>query len=130
VYEGLGQKILGYGTEMPLIGRGWAFQEKLLSRRVLNMCGEEMVWECNTHMKCECTKMNNDVDEGFKCFFNSIVYSQVAHPSVFINMWDAVLAKYLVRNLTLQKDKLVAIEGVAQKLVSTRPGLGKCVVGH
>jgi hypothetical protein len=129
VHEGLGPEILGYGNEMPLTGRGWTLQENLLSRRVLNMCGEEMVWECNTHTKCECTKMD-DFGGSFKHNFTRIVCNEVAHPNVFIEMWDLVLARYLARNLTFQKDRLTAIEGVAQKLVSTRPGLGKCVVGH
>jgi hypothetical protein len=85
VHEGLGPDILEYGNEMPLNGRGWIFQERLLSRRVLNMCGEEMVWECNTHTKCECTKLG-DFSGSFKHSFTRIVCNEVAHPSVFIEM--------------------------------------------
>jgi hypothetical protein len=38
----------------PLLSRGWAFQERILSPRVLHFCGEEMVWECKETIECEC----------------------------------------------------------------------------
>ena len=38
----------------PLLSRGWAFQERILSPRVLHFCGEEMIWECKETTYCEC----------------------------------------------------------------------------
>ncbi|KAH6666799.1 heterokaryon incompatibility protein-domain-containing protein [Halenospora varia] len=38
----------------PLLGRGWAFQECALSARVVNFTSQEHVWECKTHICCEC----------------------------------------------------------------------------
>jgi len=35
----------------PLLRRGWVFQERLLSPRILHFHSEELMWECNT-----CTK--------------------------------------------------------------------------
>jgi len=32
----------------PLIGRAWAFQERLLSRRILHFCSDMVLFECNT----------------------------------------------------------------------------------
>jgi len=37
-----------YVTESPLAGRGWAFQERLLSRRILHFCDGSVLFECNT----------------------------------------------------------------------------------
>jgi hypothetical protein len=30
----------------PLLERAWAYQERLLSPRVLHFCQDELVWEC------------------------------------------------------------------------------------
>jgi heterokaryon incompatibility protein (HET) len=38
----------------PLLSRGWVFQERYLSPRVLHFCKEEMVWECIEETTCEC----------------------------------------------------------------------------
>ncbi|KAK3389989.1 heterokaryon incompatibility protein-domain-containing protein, partial [Podospora didyma] len=41
----------------PLLTRGWVFQERVLSPRVLHFCAQEMVWECNTTSMCECRSL-------------------------------------------------------------------------
>lgn len=38
----------------PLLSRGWAFQERVLSPRVLHFCKQELVWECAQRTVCEC----------------------------------------------------------------------------
>jgi hypothetical protein len=38
----------------PLDYRGWAFQEKLISRRLLSFCSKEMEWDCLRCCDCEC----------------------------------------------------------------------------
>ncbi|TVY22392.1 hypothetical protein LHYA1_G008428 [Lachnellula hyalina] len=38
----------------PLLQRGWAFQERILSPRVLHFCKDELVWECREESVCEC----------------------------------------------------------------------------
>lgn len=40
--------------ENPLLSRGWVFQERILSPRVLHFCKEELVWECGQETVCEC----------------------------------------------------------------------------
>jgi len=40
--------------EFPLLSRAWAFQERLLSRRILHFCTSELVWECRELTECEC----------------------------------------------------------------------------
>ncbi|KAF2626299.1 hypothetical protein BU25DRAFT_394934 [Macroventuria anomochaeta] len=41
-------------ARFPLMSRGWAFQERLLSRRVLHFSESELVWECRELSTCEC----------------------------------------------------------------------------
>jgi hypothetical protein len=38
----------------PLLSRGWAFQERILSPRVLHFCKQELLWECRGETVCEC----------------------------------------------------------------------------
>lgn len=38
----------------PLLSRGWVFQERILSPRVLHFCKHELVWECGQETSCQC----------------------------------------------------------------------------
>ncbi|KAI3319271.1 heterokaryon incompatibility protein-domain-containing protein [Xylariaceae sp. AK1471] len=38
----------------PLPSRGWAFQERVLSTRVVHFTRQELVWECKANVYCEC----------------------------------------------------------------------------
>ncbi|CAK1359297.1 unnamed protein product [Cercospora beticola] len=41
-------------TRFPLFGRGWAWQERLLSPRILHFTDTEVIWECLDSISCEC----------------------------------------------------------------------------
>jgi hypothetical protein len=43
--------------DLPLLYRAWAFQERLLARRVVHFSPAELVWECHTHVDCECGEL-------------------------------------------------------------------------
>ena len=44
-----------YTTEsFPLETRAWCFQERLLSNRIVHFGKDELVWECNSAINCEC----------------------------------------------------------------------------
>lgn len=40
--------------ENPLLSRGWVFQKRILSHRVLHFSKHELVWECGQETLCEC----------------------------------------------------------------------------
>jgi len=129
---GVHQSGLSLYYPQPLEDRGWTFQEQLLARRLVHMCGEEMIFECPSQKKCECTPFRHNSTEGsgtFKHHFNDIIYHDLQHPSIFLEAWDMILHRYLLRRLTFQKDKVLAISGVQKKMMSTRLSLGKCVAG-
>jgi hypothetical protein len=54
----------GLLDHFPLLTRGWAFQERLLSPRVLHICESELVWECREASKCECGGLSQDKSPG------------------------------------------------------------------
>jgi hypothetical protein len=40
--------------EFPLLQRGWVYQERILSPRILHFAGDELIWECHGRLDCEC----------------------------------------------------------------------------
>ncbi|KAH8731948.1 heterokaryon incompatibility protein-domain-containing protein [Phaeosphaeriaceae sp. PMI808] len=50
--------------DFPLLTRGWAFQERLLSPRVLHICEAELVWECREANVCECGSLSQQESPG------------------------------------------------------------------
>ncbi|KAF2490228.1 HET-domain-containing protein [Lophium mytilinum] len=51
----------GFQTANPLMTRAWAYQERLLSPRVLHFCKQELVWECQEITLCECRSFDPDI---------------------------------------------------------------------
>jgi hypothetical protein len=41
--------------QFPLLKRGWVYQERLLSQRVLHFGRDELFWECAQSTKCQCS---------------------------------------------------------------------------
>lgn len=48
----------------PLMTRGWAYQERLLSCRVLHFTQAELVWECRSLVTCECNGLSQRSSPG------------------------------------------------------------------
>ncbi|KAJ4371276.1 hypothetical protein N0V83_004493 [Neocucurbitaria cava] len=58
------QTATGLSLHFPLLTRGWAFQERLLSSRVLHLCRSELIWECIEMTTCECGGLGENVSPG------------------------------------------------------------------
>ncbi|KAI1353694.1 HET-domain-containing protein [Xylaria sp. FL0043] len=48
-----------WAQDYPLLTRAWAFQERILSPRVLHFCKQELVWECAQAIRCECEDLTS-----------------------------------------------------------------------
>jgi hypothetical protein len=48
-----------WSVDTPLLGRAWALQERLLSRRIVFFTGTEMLWQCQEGFRCECGDMDS-----------------------------------------------------------------------
>lgn len=48
-------------AQTPLLKRAWAFQERLLSPRVLHFTPSEMIFECMEGIQCECGRIDNSM---------------------------------------------------------------------
>ncbi|KAK1708530.1 heterokaryon incompatibility protein-domain-containing protein [Colletotrichum lupini] len=86
----------------PLLNRGWVFQERLLSPRILHLGDVEMAWECNEVCACECMGETTIYD----------TEPRWAHTKD----WRSTVQNYKRTRLTYQDDILPAIAGVVKNM--------------
>jgi hypothetical protein len=107
----------------PLLRRAWAYQERILSQRVIQYTSEELIWECGTRTICECglEEYWASVDEEKKPF--SIVKSykkgrtNLPTRGFLTATWHKIISRYSSLNLTYPSDKLPAFSGIASFFV-------------
>lgn len=105
----------------PLLSRAWFFQERLHSPRLLQFCSEELVWECQERLACECFGA---------CFYGTGKPTCRKLKPRFANVrtaeglnvkWSLFINAYSKLNLTFESDCLPALSGTANQM----QGLGK-----
>jgi hypothetical protein len=121
----------GWGSSMigqPLYGRGWAFQERILSTRNIHFLANQIAWECNTTIYIESVR-GRQSDRGSH-FGKSIVTKHTrrdlsdrmtpAAPANDVEIWNRILAwnaivvqEMGVREFTHESDRLPAVSGLA-----------------
>ncbi|KAH3947582.1 hypothetical protein HBI81_039660 [Parastagonospora nodorum] len=107
-------------TSLPLLKRGWAYQERLLSPRVLHFVGEEVIWECNHALTCECGGGNLEyamerppiTDSSKDDEFRS-TGPHSRHPAP-LDFWYRIVGEYCALSLTQSSDIFPALSGIAK----------------
>ena len=111
----------------PLSKRAWAFQERLLSPRVLHFGEEQLHWECNEMSACETCPGGIQPKTSRK-------WSQYCTPSVakgqlmtthndFLgDVWSPIISSYSTGALTKFSDKCLAISGIVEQAQSLYKG--------
>ncbi|EGU71887.1 hypothetical protein FOXB_17604 [Fusarium oxysporum f. sp. conglutinans Fo5176] len=102
-----------------LLTRGWAIQERVLSKRILHFDASCLLWECH---ESRVTETNPDDTD-------SLAYSQTGEDfiSAFKDMdngqeddimrsWYQFIAVYSSTNLSFHTDKLPALSGIATRV--------------
>jgi hypothetical protein len=114
-----------YKSEMPdveksvLNTRAWAFQERLLSRRILHYTDKQIYWECRSQV---CTEDLIPRDLGPIYPYPGIIISHLPSRSsgpdqsdVVLLWYDFIISKnYAARKLTHISDRLPAISALAR----------------
>jgi hypothetical protein len=101
---------------LPLLSRGWVFQERFLSKRALYFNQHELSWSCQNGVTiCECGDKHSYGGDGFQAVISAT------------RGWTTIVQHYSRLWLTMQKDKLPALSGVAHEFElkankSTPPG--------
>jgi hypothetical protein len=97
----------------PLMRRAWAFQERLLSPRVLHYGPQELAWECREASRCECSNAISISRRKPKIVWNSI--SKQLRVVESFAVWRQMVTEYTYRDLTFEEDRLPAIAGLAHQ---------------
>ena len=120
----------GHTRTLPLQDRAWAFQEQMLSSRVIHLTGPELVWQCKREFLCDCPRqrdMTHYMDQKSGLFHQQLEaqtklgYSQGNNSRSIAELWRTVVMGYTKRSLTYDADKLPALSGMAHMFARMRP---------
>lgn len=113
------------GSLFPLMTRAWAYQERLLSPRVLYFGRNELYWACRTGTQCEChLEQASDFENqlGPSTSWNQLLNSTgPTKASETLQTWASMVTAYSRLRLTFESDRLPAIAGLAQRIASYLP---------
>ena len=118
-----GSNYSAFYSTRTLMKRGWVLQERLLSPRVVHFDAEEMKWECKSMRDCQCGGMT--VLSNFKLDHHASVDRGETPLS---HSWMRVSERYSALDLTYEKDRLVALSGIATEAGKTGAG-GRYLAG-
>ncbi|KAI1733869.1 HET-domain-containing protein [Xylaria scruposa] len=95
----------------PLSCRGWALQERYVSRRILHFASDQIFFECEKYCVAESTfkrrKYPNPLGTALSGGFKNM------HESRCLELWYDLVEMYSMRKLTQSDDKLPALSGLA-----------------
>ncbi|KAK4100024.1 HET-domain-containing protein, partial [Parathielavia hyrcaniae] len=102
-------------SQAPLNGRGWVMQERLLARRIVRFCTNQIFFECRESEVCE--MFPSDIPDTGAFALSHSLESRLCLPA-----WFQLVETYAPLALTKPEDKLPAFSGIA-KLMQQRPGM-------
>ncbi|KAK6950120.1 hypothetical protein Daesc_008446 [Daldinia eschscholtzii] len=122
----------------PLLSRAWAYQERMISPRVLYFTKSEIIFQCFTHSTCECGVLRHDPllipkpiiihwgdTDMLECddqeTLASIEESEDARQWVAATWRDMIVSGYSGLLLTKSEDRLVALSAMTKQFQKLRP---------
>lgn len=117
----------------PLSSRAWVTQEWELSRRIVHFRQDMMIWNCITtacgednrsvrSLSVDKISEHHAMQARRETFTTEELYNKVLRLARS-RTWRALVEDYSSRNLTFNKDRLVALQGISNKIQSRWPGL-------
>ncbi|KAI1770205.1 heterokaryon incompatibility protein-domain-containing protein [Hypoxylon cercidicola] len=114
-----------YYTEAhtPLLHRAWAFQETLLSTRVIHFMAEEVIWQCN-----DCQKSESGIND---CVPNPMPGRElmIGNNSTAESSWHELVENYSGLQLSFEKDRLPALAAISQRVAQGRAADDRFLAG-
>ena len=107
----------------PLNRRAWVFQERYLSPRILHFGACQLSWECMELEACEMFPLglpnafvtNYKKNSPFRVAYSTT--SPLSHnDKSLLKSWCEAVSVYTRGDLTMEKDKLIAIAGIAEAM--------------
>jgi hypothetical protein len=104
---------------LPLCRRSWALQERVMSNRVLYYTKQEMWWECNMHIQCECggpTKPRGKKYSPISSYswLRNPLLGEITEDEAY-GEWKEIVTLFSMGALTRPGDKLPALSGLAKQ---------------
>ncbi|KAH3909375.1 hypothetical protein HBI56_185760 [Parastagonospora nodorum] len=104
-------------SRLPLLTRAWVYQERILSPRVLHFADEELVWECQHAVTCECSgdNLEDRMEHARISLSNSfgLIGPHRRHPAP-LDLWFQIVDEYTSLRLKFASDMLPALSGIAK----------------
>jgi hypothetical protein len=115
--------------------RGWAFQEKLLSPRVVSLTKEGVFWDCLHHSASDRRPVGilGDFSPNFQESDDRKFKRVLLNTSTLVSreecywLWRRAVQNYTKRSLTTEGDRLIALTGIIRILASRLDDY--CVLG-
>jgi hypothetical protein len=101
---------------LALANRAWAYQESLLSKRILHFGDTELCWVCNEGARCECTSHRHADTKSGRLLRNPPPGHRFKREQDLTRVWQRIVEDFTKRDLTHRMDKLPAISGVAWQM--------------
>lgn len=99
-----------FNKREPIDRRGWCLQESLLPKRTLYYGTKMMTWRCSSGCFPEQGSSYGYASEPLT------LYHQLDRHLYGYSRWEYIVQEYTERSLTYQKDKLIALAGIAEEL--------------
>ncbi|KAI0178818.1 HET-domain-containing protein [Hypoxylon sp. FL1284] len=97
--------------------RGWTFQERYLSTRLIYFCRNVLQFECRT---CKSSEEGETSLPGGR---NNSLWPRTTMPTdAWFKMWTNMLIRYTARKLTYGRDKLIAVRSIVNEMKDHVPG--------
>ncbi len=117
----LGEQLL---NKQPMRSRGWCFQDRILSCRMVDFTVKQLVWRCHELEACETypvgfppkVKMAG-LETGFSLKSQDPIITEDWVPNALsIAKWEYLAQVYSEDFLTKPEDKLIALSGLAKEM--------------
>lgn len=117
------------GVCFPLLQRAWAFQERILSPRVVHFGHQELLWECMELKTCECSKWPGYGAPAEGRYFETPSMKMDSTPITFDGdiitlpdywKWRRIIEQFTSKSLRYPTDIFPALQGVAKSLQDGR----------
>jgi hypothetical protein len=120
---------IGHGShnlpipQLPLLQRGWVYQERLLSSRVIYFSHGEIGWECMEGTTCECGRYKRYGVEVFDKWSTKAYHKRGSSGFRAVEeRWRQMVEEYSCLALTRESDKMAAIYGLVDQMRPLRKG--------
>ncbi|KAH7083429.1 heterokaryon incompatibility protein-domain-containing protein [Paraphoma chrysanthemicola] len=104
-------------SDWPLLQRGWVFQERRLSTRIVHYAKEQIFWECESAFTSACGGQNWTVQ---RPYHNTATCNPMKYAVIPKRGWTDLVQMYSGLSFTKSSDRLPALGGIVKQELRNR----------